>query len=109
MRSEVELTPDVTTITLHEDLDMATVEELRVLLDQAVTGGSPRILVDLADVAFVDVVSLSAILAAADTVREAGRQLTGSGASMAVRRLCALLNADDVLHPPLPMPRVSNG
>jgi anti-anti-sigma regulatory factor len=58
-------------------------------------------------VAFIDVVSLSAILATADGVREDGRQLMVSGASLSVRRLCALLNADDVLAPPVPLPRLS--
>jgi anti-anti-sigma regulatory factor len=60
-------------------------------------------------VTFVDLVSLSSILAAADLAREDGRTLTVTGASMAVRRLCALLNADDVLSAPVPVPRVSRG
>jgi hypothetical protein len=48
------------------------------------------------------------ILAAADGLRENGRELTVRGASMSVRRLCALLNADDVLTPVLPVPRQSS-
>jgi anti-anti-sigma factor len=105
------VTPEATILTLHGDLDMATVDELRQLLDQAVAASSASIVVELGDVSFVDLVSLSSILAAADLAREEHRQLTVTGASMAVRRLCALLNADDVLAAPVPVPvpRVSRG
>jgi anti-anti-sigma factor len=109
MQSEVQFMPDVTVVTLHGDLDIATVDALREVLDSAVAASSPRIEVGLNDVSFVDVVSLSVILAAADATREAGRQLTVTGASNSVRRLCALLNANDVLAAPVPLPRVSSG
>jgi anti-anti-sigma factor len=108
MRSEVQVTGSVTTVTLHGDLDMAVVDALRDVLDEALASPAERILVALADVAFMDVVSLSVILAAADTARESARQLTVSGPSTSVRRLCALLNADDILEAPLPAPRASN-
>jgi anti-sigma B factor antagonist len=107
MRSEVRVTSDTTVVTLHGDLDMVTVEPLRDVLDQAAAGPTPRVVVDLADVPFIDVVSLSAILATADSLRDDARQLLVSGASVSVRRLCALLNADDVLAPPIPLPRLS--
>jgi anti-sigma B factor antagonist len=81
MRSEVRVTSDTTVVTLHGDLDMVTVDPLRDLLDRAAAGETPRIVVDLADVPFIDVVSLSAILATADSVRENSRQLMVSGAS----------------------------
>lgn len=108
MHSEVQVTAEVTVVRLHGDLDMATVEHLREVLDEAIATPAPRIAVSFAEVSFVDVVSMSVVLAAADTAREAGRQLTVGGASTAVRRLCALLNADDVLEAVVPMPRVSS-
>ena len=60
----------VTTVVLHGDLDLVTVEALRELLDDAVVGEPPRLVIDIADVPFVDVVSLSSILATTDAVRE---------------------------------------
>jgi anti-anti-sigma regulatory factor len=48
--------------------------------------------------------SLSVILGSADALREAGRELTVRGASASVRRVCALLNAEDVLES-VPQPR----
>jgi anti-anti-sigma factor len=96
-----EITIDETalTVVLHGDLDMVTVDSLRAMLDDVVAGPAPAVVVDLTDVAFLDVMSLSVILSTADALREAGRELTVRGASASVRLVCALLNAEDVLEP----------
>ena len=107
MLGELKVASDATVVTLHGDLDLVTIEELRGLLDQACDGDPNRVVIDLTDVPFVDVLSLSSILASADAVREYGGFLHVRGASGAVRRICALLNAKDVLLPVLPMPRLA--
>jgi anti-anti-sigma factor len=105
MLGELLVQPTVTTIRLYGDLDMVTVDGLRGLLAQAAASGTDELVVDLTDVGFVDVLSLSAILAAADTLRERGGRLSVRGASGPTRRVCALLNAQDVLMPELPVQR----
>ena len=107
MLGELQVAPDATVVTLHGDLDLVTLEDLRGLLDRACLGDPTRVVVDLTDVPFVDVLSLSTILASADAVREYGGCLHVRGASGAVRRICALLNAKDVLLPTLPAPRLA--
>ena len=102
---ELSVQPAVTTIVLHGELDLTTIEPLRDLLDEAVAPGPRRLVVDLGDVPFVDLLSLSAILAAADAVRKDGGLAAVSGASQPVRRICALLNADDVLMAAVPLQR----
>jgi anti-sigma B factor antagonist len=104
---ELQVAAGATVVTLHGDLDMVTVEELRSLLDKACDGDPARIVIDLTDVPFVDVLSLSTILASADAVRDYGGFLHVRGASGAVRRICAMLNAKDLLLPSLPAPRLS--
>ncbi|HTR70253.1 MAG TPA: STAS domain-containing protein [Mycobacteriales bacterium] len=94
----------VTTARLHGELDMVSVEALRDLLDDACATSSPRIVVDLGDVPFVDVLSLSVILGVADALRDSGRQLVVEGSSRSVRRLCSVLNAEDILAPQSPVP-----
>jgi anti-anti-sigma factor len=86
-------------LILHGDLDMVTVDDLRTMLDEIASGPAPAVVVDLSDVAFLDVMSLSVILATADALSETGRRLTVRGASASVRRVCALLNANDVVEP----------
>jgi anti-sigma B factor antagonist len=107
VQGELDIQPMVTVVTLHGELDMLTVDNLRQLLSSACVGDPDRVVVDLNDVPFVDVLSLSTILATADSLRERGAALTVVGASSAVRRICSLLNADDVLVPMLPMPRAA--
>jgi anti-anti-sigma factor len=94
-----EITVDETalTVVLHGDLDMVTVDDLRTMLNGVAAGPAPTVVIDLKDVAFVDVMSLSVILGTADALRDRGRELSVRGASASVRRVCALLNADDVL------------
>ncbi|MDQ1697645.1 MAG: hypothetical protein QOJ03_2998 [Frankiaceae bacterium] len=107
MFGELQVQPTVTHVALHGELDLVTVEKLRALLREACAGVPERLVVDLSDVPFVDVLSLSAVLATADALRERGATLTVTGASTAIRRICALLNAEDVLAPVLPLPRVA--
>ena len=106
MIGELDARPARTVVTCHGDLDLMTIEELRLLLASACANRPRTVVVDLSDVPFVDVLSLSAILAAADGLREHGGHLSVRGACAPVRRICALLNADDVLEPELPMPRL---
>ena len=63
MLGELQVQPMVTTVVLHGELDLVTVEALRELLDDAVVGDPARLVIDIADVPFVDVLSLSSILA----------------------------------------------
>jgi len=105
MLGELQLAADSTVVTLHGDLDLVTVEELRDLLAEACDQKPSFVVVDLTDVPFVDVLSLSAILASADSLRDRGGSLLVRGASGAVRRICALLNARDILAPAVPSPR----
>jgi anti-sigma B factor antagonist len=107
MLSEVDTTHGVTVARLHGDLDLVNVEDLREMLIDLAAGSSPRIVIDLCDVAFVDVLSLSVILGTADELRESGRQLVVEGASNSMRRLCTLLNAEDILAPSVPGPRAA--
>jgi anti-anti-sigma factor len=107
MLGEVHVVSDVTFARLHGDLDRVSVDGLRDLLDDICQGTSSRIVIDLSDVGFVDVLSLSVILGTADALREGGRSLVVEGASTSVRRLCALLNAEDILAPRVPLQRVT--
>lgn len=109
MLGELDVQPVVTTLVLHGDLDLVSVERLRVLLDVAIAHRPKHFIIDIGDVPFVDVLSLSAILAAADTVRDRGGTAQVRGATPAVRRVCALLNADDVLMAEVPLQRRSAG
>jgi anti-sigma B factor antagonist len=107
---ELLVQPSATTVRLHGELDLVTVDALRALLAEATADVPSKVVVDITDGPFVDVLSLSTILAAADALRENAAALTVVGASQSVRRLFEVLNAQDVLAPavPMPLPRVAS-
>jgi anti-sigma B factor antagonist len=55
------------------ELDIAAVSELRERLERATSSGAGRILLDLAEVTFIDSLSLAAIVAANRRLGHAGR------------------------------------
>lgn len=105
MLGELEVRPAVTVLVLHGELDIVTVADVRALLDEAGAIGRRRLVIDLRDVPFVDVLCLSAILAAVDRIRDLGGEACVVGASAPVRRMCALLGADDALVMQIPEQR----
>lgn len=109
MLGELEVRPEVTVLVLHGELDIVTVADVRALLDEAGATGRRRVVIDLRDVPFVDVLCLSAILAAVDRIRETGGESCVVGASAPVRRMCALLGADDALVMQVPEQRSAVG
>lgn len=106
---EVDVRPEVTVLVLHGELDIVTVAEVRALLDEAGAPDCNRLVIDLRDVPFVDVLCLSAILAAVDRLRDMGGEASVVGASKPVRRMCALLGADDALVLQIPDQRAAAG
>jgi anti-sigma B factor antagonist len=60
-------------IVARGELDVQSVPELRARLAEAVDGGKTRIVVDLADVSFIDSLSLSALVGARRKLGDSGR------------------------------------
>lgn len=105
MLGEVYIEAAATTVVLHGDLDLVTVDRLRALLRRACDAMPDRLVIDISDVRFMDVLSLSAILACSDSLRERGGHALVTGAPRSVRRMCAVLNATDVLAAEIPLQR----
>src|SRR3954452_4577121 len=108
MLGELLVQPSATTVRLHGELDLVTVDALRALLAEAAAEVAAKGVVAITDVPFVDALSLSTILAAAASMREREAPLIVVGASQSVRRLFEVLNAQDALAPALPMPRLAS-
>lgn len=79
VRIEVRPGPDVVLLILHGELDMATTPVLEATLAEVLGGGAcPRLLVDLADLGFMDVCAVGCIV-------QAERRLAVGGGALAVR------------------------
>lgn len=64
-----------TIIAPPTELDVATVDEFRLALEEALERPSERVVVDLSDVGFIDSTALGAILHANEQLRRRRRQL----------------------------------
>ena len=85
-------------VRVHGDHDIANVHELCELLAQAAAVDDRNLVVDLAEVDFVDASTIRALLQSRDALRQRSRSLTVR-ASGRTARLLALLGLDELLEP----------
>jgi anti-sigma B factor antagonist len=76
---------DARVVSLHGQLDLANADRVRDVLTGGVSGS--RVVVDLADLSFVDSSGVAALLAARGEITEAGHGFELRGAKGIVRRV----------------------
>ena len=80
-------------------LNMVSARQLREVLTELVSGGTTRIVVDLAGTTFLDSSALGALIAGLKTARQAGGDLRIARPTEAVLTVFRLTNMDKVLRP----------
>ncbi|MEV6299589.1 STAS domain-containing protein [Actinoplanes sp. NPDC051861] len=88
--TSLDVTGDTTTVSLHGEIDILTVEQLRVALGEAVTAGPRLIVVDMAEVAFIDSTGLGALISGFQRARDQGISFRLSRPSDNVRQILVL-------------------
>lgn len=83
-------------IELAGELDLAVAADLRALLDAVAADRPQFVVVDLADVGFIDSTVLRELLRVHRTVRADGGRLVMAGCHAAVKRLLALTGTTEV-------------
>lgn len=78
------------TVSLHGEIDILTVEQLRVVLGEAVAGRPQQIRVDLAGVTFIDSTGLGALISGFQRARDAGIRFCLSRPAANVRQILVL-------------------
>lgn len=86
-----------TVLWVEGELDLATAPQLRSRLDNMIADADGPILLDLADVTFIDSTGLSAILTAHAALDKQGRVLRVIKASVQVRRLFEICGITDLI------------
>ena len=84
-------------LTLAGELDLAAAPTVREHLESAAATGAHSIVLDMAEVTFVDSSALRELLRADSALRGAGRTLILTAVPPAVVRLLELTRTDDVL------------
>lgn len=87
----------VVTLTLRGELDLASAGALEQSLAAAERDRSARIVIDIADLHFIDSSGLRVLLLAAGRAREQDRELVLTRGGEAVQRVFELTGALDVL------------
>ncbi|MBT1634688.1 STAS domain-containing protein [Clavibacter tessellarius] len=88
---------DVTVVAATGMLNMASAPELREAVHDAIADGASRIVVDLAEVDFIDSSGLGALIAGLKSARDAGGDLRLSAPGPQVAMVLQLSNLDRVL------------
>ena len=86
-----------TVVTATGELDVHTAPELKTHLDALSQGSDPALVVDLADVGFIDSTGLGVLVTTLKHVREAGGTLDVVVSSPRVLRVFALTGLDVVI------------
>lgn len=84
---------------LSGQLDLLTAANVRKELADTVAAGHPRLVVDLAEVSFIDSTGLSSLISGLKAARLAGGDLRVARPSKQVRMLLQLTALERILHP----------
>lgn len=94
-----DLAPGTVRVACRGRFNMAAAPEFRRRLEEVVTAGAGRVVVDLGEVSFVDSSGLGALVAGLKRARQAGGDLRIARASEQVLLVLGLTNLDRVLRP----------
>jgi anti-sigma B factor antagonist len=86
-------------LRLDGRLNMVSAPRLKGAIDHLVDGGSPRVVVDLGGVVFMDSSGLGALIAGLKKARQASGDLRVAAANEQVLTVLRLTNLDRVLRP----------
>ncbi|GLY01220.1 MULTISPECIES: STAS domain-containing protein [Actinoplanes] len=87
----------VTTVSLRGEIDILSVEQLRVALGEAVAGRPRLIEVDMAGVAFIDSTGLGALISGFQRARDSGIDFRLARPSANVRQVLVLSGLMEVV------------
>jgi anti-sigma B factor antagonist len=83
-------------VRVRGELDLSTSEALRSALEQSFSEGTPRVAVDLSEVAFMDSSSLGVLVAVMKRAQEADGELRLVGVQGSPAKVIALTGLDSV-------------
>jgi anti-sigma B factor antagonist len=81
---------DMVTVALHGEVDVATVDQVRVALTDAIAAKPRNIVVDLSDLSFIDSTGLGALVFGFQRSRDAGIAFRLARPSRGVRQILVL-------------------
>jgi anti-sigma B factor antagonist len=96
LRLDVTDDGEAVTVALGGELDLATAPELWAAIDHALARGRRRLVLDLADLVFVDSTGLGVFVRAGKELRASGGRLTLRSPGERVAKLLAITGLEEV-------------
>ena len=93
----VESRPDAVQIAPKGEVDLATVEQVQRQIGQAIAAGTPRIVIDLRGVEFLDSTGLHMLMAANAQAQDEQRELSIIPGTRTVQRIFEITGLIDLL------------
>jgi anti-sigma B factor antagonist len=103
--TSVARTADAVTVALHGEVDVLTVDEVRMALAEVITSRPPLLEVDLADLSFIDSTGLGALIFGFQRARDEGVAFRLARPTRGVRQvlvLSGLLEVVELIDSPAP-------
>lgn len=98
---DIERTDGIAVIRPRGRLNMVSAPQFSTMVDELVTAGCARLVVDLSSTAFIDSSGLGALVASLKLVRRAGGDLRLAATTPQIDMVLHLTNLDRVLKPSL--------
>lgn len=97
MEMETRVEGEAAVVSCTGRLNMVAAPRLKSQVDEAIAGGTTKIVVDLSGTSFIDSSGLGALVSGLKAARQAGGDLRLAGAGEQVRTVLSLTNLDRVL------------
>ena len=88
--TSLDRTADTATVSLHGEVDVATVDQVRVALTDAIDARPKSIVIDLSNLSFIDSTGLGALIFGFQRARDAGIAFTLARPTRGVRQILVL-------------------
>ncbi|MEO5680827.1 MAG: STAS domain-containing protein [Acidimicrobiales bacterium] len=95
--AEVQRADDAVVLRLHGELDMATAELLDEAFAAVLDGGGPGVVVDLANLSFLDSTGIASLLGAGQRAKDHGRSFVVRAPRRPVLKALRLTGVDQIL------------
>lgn len=88
--TSLDTSPEVTTVALRGEVDVLSVDQVRVALDEALVDRPREVVVDLRELTFIDSTGLGALIFAFQRARDAGIGFRLAHPTRTVRQILVL-------------------
>ena len=89
---------DIQKLEVQGEIDVANADELRTHISKALNLGPTQLIIDMAEVSYIDSTGIGVLVGGAHSAQDAGAVLRVENPQPSVKRVFTLLGVDEKLH-----------